>query len=235
MKKKSSHTIAFIVGSLLILSGSLYWGQSYRIPQLMGDAIWCVDTSEKVIALTFDDGPDAVHTHQILDLLNRYSAKATFFFIGENIEEYPGIVKETYRNGHDIGNHSWDHSRLTYRSVGFIEQQIQETDRVIRESGYQGKIYFRAPYGKKLFLLPYILKKMNRYHILWSISPRDWEGTSAQSMLNIVDRKISGGDILLLHEDSGDETIRLVEMILQKYTQKGYHFVTISDLMSLRQ
>jgi len=196
-----------------------------------------VNTNEKVIALTFDDGPKPPYTEQILELLYQNNAKATFFVLGRKVKQYPNVFKKIFLYGNEVGNHTWDHDRLDVKSRSFIEEQIVLTDKIIRDMGYQGNIYFRSPYGSQSYGIQYVLKKMNKKFILYNMSFRDWDN-------NFWDRphpvqiskifEIPSGSIVLLHDGGGDRhsTVELVEVILKKYQSKGYKFITVSELLS---
>jgi peptidoglycan-N-acetylglucosamine deacetylase len=235
--KKYRRTVVAII-IVAALSYLLFWLRRYNAPQIFGKTVLKVATVQKVIALTFDDGPNPEATEKILALLHKYQATATFFVVGSHAEKYPDIIKEIYSNGNEIGNHSWDHERLVWRTPGFVRDQIDSTDRLIRKLGYQGAIHFRAPYGHKLFVLPYLLKKAHRKHILWTIELGDWDNPSPEEMLRRFDQKIRPGSIVLLHDgyigkyQSRDATVNVTDMIIRKYREKGYRFVTISELLA---
>ena len=197
-----------------------------------------VNTNEKVIALTFDDGPKPVYTEQILELLHRNNAHATFFVKGRNVKEYPNIFKKTVLYGNEVGNHTWDHHNLGDKSLGYIEEQISLTDKIIRDMGYQGNIYFRSPFGTQSYKIQYVLKKMDKKYIRWNMSFTDWDSPNWDSPhLMEITRifEIPRGSIVLLHDGGGPDrtnTVELVELILKKYQSQGYKFVTISELLS---
>lgn len=118
---------------ILILTGTSYglflWLKSHRSPQLFGRCIHRVHTSEKVIALTFDDGPSS-HTKEILDVFRLNEVPATFFILGKNAEQFPDLVRQIYEEGHDIGNHSYSHQPLIFKSLAFIQEEIEKTDQM---------------------------------------------------------------------------------------------------------
>lgn len=204
-------------------------------PQIAGEAVWCVDTHEKLLALTIDDGPSAVYTPQILDLLDQYQAQATFFVVGMNVEEHADLIIDLYTSGNEIGNHAWSHPRLSFRSAEFIRQQIQQTDQAIRDTGYEGNIPFRAPYGAKFVMLPFILNQSERANVLWNVDTKDWVDPYIAKSAGSLDVELSSGDIILMHISGKEDTIDWIEMILEEYTAQGYRFTTVSELMSYQQ
>ena len=225
---------------IFTLVGNIGYLQFYMrrasAPQLMGKAIRFVNTQEKVIALTFDDGPNPEATEKILDLLEKYNAKATFFVVGKNAEKYPELVKVITASGNELGNHSWDHQRLTYKSPAFIKNQIEKTDKLLRELGYKREIPFRAPYGHKLLILPFILMQSHRLHYLWNIELEDWDSPPPQEMLQSFKEQIKPGSIVLLHDGySGDyqprqATVKFVEILLSYCKDENYKVVPVGEL-----
>lgn len=232
MKKK-----LILIGIGFFLIALLFTGMfkvtKLRTFQLFGDLTYKVETENKVIALTFDDGPTK-NVDQILPLLDKYKAKATFFLIGKDIEKHPEEAKKLVEAGHQIGNHTYSHERMVLKSPTFIKEEIEKTDELIRKAGYKGEIDFRPPYGKKLVGLPYYLNKHNRETIMWSLEP-DTYYTSADEKVNYVIENIKPGSIILLHpmyDQTGGE-IPAIEDILHKLTNDGYKFVTVDQLQEL--
>ena len=116
-----------------------------RYYESTGEVVWEVPTEEKVVALTFDDGPDPDNTGQILDLLKMYEAKATFFLIGEKVKRNPELVRREYEEGHELANHTYHHIFLSNRSFGKLEKEIMETEKVIYNATGQLPMLFRPP------------------------------------------------------------------------------------------
>ncbi len=126
-------------------------------------------TNDKVVALTYDDGPSPAFTDSILEVLNHYQVNATFFMVGKEVQKYPWYVKKISEYGHEIGNHSWSHQKLIFKTPSHIMQEIMKTDSIIKSQGYAHEIMFRAPYGKKLIVLPYVLSILHKPHILFDV------------------------------------------------------------------
>jgi peptidoglycan-N-acetylglucosamine deacetylase len=229
MKKKLIF-IGIGVLAIILISAGLFKVTKLRTFQLFGGLTYQVETEEKVIALTFDDGPTK-NVDQLLPLLDQYKAKATFFLIGKDIEKHPEEAEKLVEAGHQIGNHTYSHNRMVLKSPSFIKEEIEKTDELIRKSGYQGEIDFRPPYGKKLVGLPYYLNKHNRETIMWTLEPETYY-TSADDKVNNVVENIKPGSIILLHPmyDQTSETIQVIEEILRELTDEGYTFVTVDEL-----
>ncbi|KAB7668711.1 polysaccharide deacetylase family protein [Bacillus sp. B1-b2] len=232
MKKKLIFIGIVILLVFLLLLGT-YKLMNSRTYQLFGGLTEQVETNQKVVALTFDDGPTK-NINQILPLLEKYNAKATFFLIGQDIEKHPEETKKIVQKGHQIGNHTYSHIRMILRTPSVIKDEIEKTDQLIQEAGYKGEIDFRPPNGKKLVGLPYYLNKHNRDTITWNIEP-DTYYTTASDKVNYVNDNIKPGSIILMHpmyDDTGKE-LQAIEGILQALVNEGYTFVTVNELQEL--
>lgn len=233
MKKKLiGMGIGVVVVLLLLLS--TYKVMNARTYQVFGGLTDQVETNQKVVALTFDDGPSK-NIHQILPLLDQYDAKATFFFIGKEIEGYPEEAKKVVEAGHQIGNHTYSHNRMIFKKPSYIKKEIEKTDQLIQKAGYKGEIDFRPPNGKKLVGLPYYLHKQNRDTITWNMEP-DSHYTAASDKVKYVKEYIQPGSIILMHpmyDDTGKE-LQAIEGVLQALSNEGYTFVTVNELQDLK-
>lgn len=212
---------------------------SSRHFQLFGDLIHRVDTDQKLVALTFDDGPTPHYTAGILQLLELYQVKATFFVTGAETQRYMTQAKQIVAAGHQLGNHSWFHNRMLFMSQEDIGREIEGTDQQIREAGFQGEILFRPPYGKKLVLLPWYLAKSNRTTLMWDIAPErfDMQSEDAAAMAAEVIEQVQPGSIVLLHlMYKNREASRVaLPLILQGLKQQGYRMVTVSELLAAQK
>ncbi|MDO7786577.1 polysaccharide deacetylase family protein [Desulforamulus aquiferis] len=232
MKKKLIF-IGFSILLVFLLSFGANKLMNSRTYQLFGGLTYQVETNQKVVALTFDDGPTK-NVNQVLQLLDKYDAKATFFLIGEEIEQYPEGAKKIVEAGHQIGNHTFSHNRMVFKTPSYIKKEIEKTDQLIRRAGYNGEIDFRPPNGKKLVGLPYYLKKHNRDTITWNIEPDSFY-VAALDKVNYVMDNIKPGSIILMHpmyDDTGKE-LQAIEGVLQALSNEGYTFVTINELQEL--
>jgi peptidoglycan/xylan/chitin deacetylase (PgdA/CDA1 family) len=209
------------------------WLISYKRPDPFGIAVHHVDTDRKVVALTYDDGPDSPYTGQIMDCLKKNNVKATFFVIGENGSRHPQEIRRMMAEGHEIGNHSWSHHTLVLRTPAYMRQEIERTDALLRGMGYTNEIYFRAPEGRKLLVLPWVLAKLHKIHILFDVVAIDWEQKSVPTMLERIKTGVRPGSIILLHDGGGDRsaTVLLTDAIINTLGKEGYTFCTISQLL----
>lgn len=232
--KRKLLKISLMIIMLLGISYLLFEISKSRTFQFFGGLVEKVETPEKVVALTFDDGP-AENTEEILTILKAENVKATFYLTGKEIKKNLDDAKKIARDGHEIGNHSYSHQRMVLKSPSFIKEEIERTDELIRQAGYKGAIHFRPPYGKKLLLLPYYLNKHDRKTILWNIEPETYPEVASDSkkITDHVMEKIQPGSIILLHVmyESRRESIKSVKEIISSLKEQGYSFVTVSELL----
>ncbi|MDM5351812.1 polysaccharide deacetylase family protein [Lysinibacillus sphaericus] len=219
---------------ILTLAFSSYKLMNARNYQLFGNLTSHIETNNKVVALTFDDGPTK-NSDAILSLLDEYQVKATFFLIGKDIEDQPEEARKIAEAGHQIGNHTYSHKRMVLKSPSFIKHEIEKTDDLIADIGYTKSIVVRPPYGKKLIGLPYYLNKHQRETITWNLEP-DTFFTQADEKVRYVKENIQPGSIILMHPmyDATDNELQAIKEILQTLKDEGYTFVTIDELLTIK-
>ncbi|MBY0223010.1 polysaccharide deacetylase family protein [Sporosarcina aquimarina] len=229
MKKKIIYIIIAILLVFLLLFCT-YKLMNSRTFQLFGGLTNSVETNQKVVALTFDDGPTK-NVDSVLAVLNHYNIKATFFLIGNEIETNQKEAEEIVKAGHQVGNHTYSHNRMIFKSTSFIKEEIEKTDNLIRRIGYEDEIDFRPPNGKKLLALPYYLNKHKKDTITWNIEP-----DSAVDKIDYVKQNIKNGSIILLHPmyDETGEQLKLIEDIIKLLLDEDYEFVTVNELQKLK-
>lgn len=235
MSKKILIITPIVLLLLLALAFGLFRISKSRTFQFFGEIVHRVDTQEKVVALTFDDAPTEITT-ETLRILSEKDVPATFFVVGKNIEEYPEIAKAIVEQGHDLGNHSYSHQRflLSKDTYSFVKSEIEKTNALIREAGYEGEITFRPPYGKKLFVLPWYLSKHNIKTIMVDVEPDTYHSGDAEAMFAYTIEHTKPGSIILIHPDcdtvcaAGREAL---PKIIDELQVEGYRFVTISELL----
>lgn len=185
------------------------------------------ETKKKpMVALTFDDGPHGVYTEQLLELLDRYQAKGTFFMVGTNMELNPELVKKVHEKGHEIGNHSYSHADLMSLDSTGRASQIQRVQELARSQIGVYPRWLRPPYGSVNVEL--VEKESNMDIALWNVDTRDWESRDPAKILRVFEENTSGNDIVLFHDIYGT-SIEAVSSILERYGDT-YQFVTISTL-----
>jgi chitin deacetylase len=234
--KKRIALIAVVL--IIVISVGLRQVSRSRTFQFFGEIIPRVDTSQKIVALTFDDGPTPQATDQILTILSELNVRATFFVIGAELERNLEQGKKLVAAGHELGNHSYSHVRMFFVTPSFVKQEIESTDKLIREAGYQGEIHFRPPYGKKLFALPYYLWRHGRKSITWDVEPDSYPeiAADANKIVEHVLTNVRPGSIIILHVmyPNRRESMKSVKMVVEGLRAQGYSFKTVSELIALR-
>ena len=204
-------------------------------------SVWNGNKSRNVVALTFDDGPKPEYCQTILDTLDKYGAKATFFVVGKEAEDNPDLIMRMYESGHEIGNHTYSHISVKDISKGKALGDIQKCSQVIYNiTGEQPK-YFRPPGGSTNSAIANGLKKMGLRTVYWSLNaadyiemtpgyevPDDYKAMAKELSTRVVD-KVSPGTIILLHNGS-EQTVIALPFILSELKTRGYGFVTLSNM-----
>jgi peptidoglycan/xylan/chitin deacetylase (PgdA/CDA1 family) len=225
--------VALLLLVVLGLGGwRLHKSRSY---QLFGELIQRVETSDSVVAITFDDGPTPGFTGEVLEILDRAGARATFFVVGSSVERWPADARAMVAAGHELGNHSYSHRRLVLKSPRSVRSEVLRTDSLIRAAGSTGEIYFRPPYGKKLVVLPWVLSRLGRRTVLWDIEPESY-GAVARDPGRIrehVLERVAPGSIILLHPffESRRPTLTALPELIEDLRVRGYRLLTVSELI----
>lgn len=231
MRKKLLVIGLSVVVIVLLLIGT-YKLMNSRTFQLFDGLTNQIETEEKVVAITFDDGPTK-NVEKILPLLEKYNAKATFFVIGNDLEQNMDLGQKIVGAGHQVGNHTYSHQRMIFKKPSFIQREIEKTNQLIEEAGFSGDIDFRPPNGKKLFLLPYFLNKQGIETITWNLEP-DTFYSSVIEKVSYVTEHVKPGSIILLHPMYDETELETLEQILKSLSKEGYKFLTVNELQQLR-
>ena len=190
----------------------------------------------KCVALTFDDGPHPEYTPQILDILDEYGVKATFFVVGENAARYPEIVKRIIDSGHEIGNHTWSHKGMKGITREQAEKEITDTHVFLKETFNYCPVLFRPPGGGEYSLAREIAAENGYKYVLWAwrTDSKDWACPDAESISQTVLSTVSEGDIVLLHDYVGGKssTPQALRQIIPQLLAQGYSLDTVSGLLS---
>jgi peptidoglycan/xylan/chitin deacetylase (PgdA/CDA1 family) len=162
--------IIALLGAVTCLGGLRQLARSHTV-QLFGRLVARVATPERVVALTFDDGPTSERVDEILRVLAARGVHATFFVIGSELAAAPEAGRRLVAAGHELGNHTYSHPHMVLKTPGFIRQEVERTDTLIRAAGHRGAIYFRPPFGYKLIGLPWYLRATGRTSVTWDVEP----------------------------------------------------------------
>lgn len=190
-------------------------------------------TQEKIVALTFDDGPDSIHTTQILDILNKHDVKASFFIIGKKAEQNEALIRRILEERHTIGNHSYSHD-FFFDLFGRkkMEQDLLKTDEFIEKISGAKPAYFRPPYGVTNPTVAKVVKKLGHKAIGWSVRSLDTVLKDEDKIVGRVLDRLHPGAVILLHDDR-EITVKSLEKLILKIKNEGYRFIGLEDLKML--
>ena len=195
------------------------------------------------IALTYDDGPNDPHTLHLLDVLDRYQAKATFFLIGKFVRQRPEIARAIQSAGHAIGNHTWSHPNLIFLSAAAVRQELEDCNKALEDVLGASPVLFRPPFGGRRPAVLQTARSLGLAPIMWSVTAYDWSATSADSIVQKVERRIdvqngNRGEVVLLHDGGHlamstdrSHTVEATRRLLNQYSAAGKKFVAIPDLV----
>ena len=212
-------------------------GAAYRILAQFFGTIVSVDTRNKEIAITFDDGPHPEYTPKVLDVLLRYNAKATFFMLGIMAEKYPDLVNQVVEAGHEVGNHSWDHPSLLAIPAREVNKQLIQTKQLLAPFG---QTLMRPPFGHQNIRTYFSARQCGYKVIGWNLVAEDWLDKDAKWIADKLIRNIKPGSIILFHDSlyqafednyrDREATIGALEILLRKLA--NYKFLTVSELLA---
>lgn len=230
---------AVLVISTVLVSTALY---AYFVPtsSFFGKVYASAKTSEKVVALTFDDGPNEPFSSQILDILDSEGVKATFFVVGENAAYYPNTVRRIVREGHVLGNHAWSHSRVPML-LDPRYKELARAQKTLTDLTGANPTLFRPPYGQKTPWQLWEVKHERMVAVAWTVSANDPKQPSPEVIAQRVVSKARPGAIILLHDGGNTlhganraNTVAALPMIIQGLRDKGYTFLTVPQLLKVQ-
>lgn len=188
----------------------------------------------KQVALTFDDGPNSASTPLLLDVLKQNGVKATFFVTGSEAHKYPDLVRRMVKEGHDVGNHTWNHINLTTVTPENARQEITNTEKELDAILGSHSNLFRSPGGKVSESTKKILDEMGYKDVFWTVDPKDYLDTPAGDIVETVLHKTQPGGVILLHFGGASKnTIAALPDIVSELKEQGYTLVTVSQLLNI--
>lgn len=235
---RTSKTVGLTAGALIGgLSAAAAYGSVSKTSQLFGPSVHRGPGRRRSIALTFDDGPSE-GTLELLDYLNAQEIKATFFQCGMNVERLPQIAGEVAAAGHQIGNHTYSHPRLPFKSREFIEREFTQTQEIIQSETGVTPMFLRTPYGFRWLGLREVQRKLALLNVMWTVIGYDWRWPSERITRYILQRSAPGG-IICLHDGRAVQhkpdiraTLDAVRSIVPWLKDQGYAFDTVSEVLS---
>jgi len=203
-----------------------------------GSVVYRVPVAERVVALTFDDGPRPPFTDAILDVLRDQGIVATFFLVGQNVERHPEVARRIVREGHAVGNHGWAHRALDELSTSGAHEEIGRGARAIRQAtGVQPSI-LRPPFGAfdgRIRGGRGVAADHGQTLVMWSVETRDWATRSPRAVAVGTLRQVEPGAVVLLHDGGGDRehVVTATRWMIGHLARQGYRFVTVPQLLEL--
>ncbi|MDF0528850.1 polysaccharide deacetylase family protein [Tsukamurella sp. 8F] len=220
----------------LALSGTfaVYKLANARTVAIAGDIVARVDTDERVVALTFDDGPNPDALDEILSVLREEGVVATFFLIGSQVVAHPASAQALMSAGHQLANHSFTHQRMWFHTPGWYGDELDRTNSALRGIGYRGPLRFRPPYGKKLVGLPLALSSRDMTTVMWDVDPLDVGASTRGAITGYVTGRARPGSIVLLHPWYSQSVRASIRPVIQRLKADRYRFITVDQLLALR-
>jgi len=192
----------------------------------------------RLLALTYDDGPNEACTPPLLDLLAQHGARATFFLIGRYVAQRPDLVRRIRKEGHAIGNHTYSHPLLTLASSSQLRRELDDADNAIADAAGPHDGLFRPPFGGRRPGTFSIVRSCGMTPVMWNVTCFDWNARSADPIEQRAVSGIRGGDVILLHDGSHlkmganrTPTLEATARLLRRYKAEGFRFVTIPEMM----
>lgn len=224
-----SYALLVLVWFLITVCSSFFIGWNYHLKSLHSNR----KSKKNQVSITFDDGPDPIFTPKVLKLLKEYGAKATFFCIGQHIENHPEILKQIIADGHSVGNHTYSHSK----SFGFfssekVKDELRKTTSTVKRiTGLEMNLY-RPAFGVTNPQIEKAVNTLSLKSIGWSVRSLDTTPRSADSVFKRVAAKVSKGDIILLH-DTSEKTITVLERLLVFLRKENLESVPVERLLEI--
>lgn len=231
-------TAAFVTSGALLggASAVAVYGSTSKSSQLFGPAVFRGSGRRLSIALTFDDGPSE-GTLPLLEYLHKEEIPATFFQCGQNVRRLPQIAGEVAAAGHEIGNHTFSHPRLLFKSVDFIDREFSQAQRIIALETGVNPMILRPPYGLRWLGMPEVQRRLSLLAVLWTVIGNDWKWPADRIARRVLSSSTPGG-IICLHdgrtvEERPDiqQTLAAVRTVVPILKDRGYAFETVSDLI----
>lgn len=192
--------------------------------------VYNVDTEEKVLSISFDAAWGRANTEEILNILDRYGVKTTFFLVGFWAEKHPDLVAEIVARGHEIGNHSATHPHMASLSAGQIREELRRCSELVESITGKGTTLFRPPYGEYNDAVVRVSREEGYECVQWNVDSLDWKNLGRENMVRQCTKSVNPGDIVLFHNDS-KYILEALPEILEYYTNAGYRIIKVSELL----
>ncbi|MGG2110935.1 polysaccharide deacetylase family protein [Lysinibacillus pakistanensis] len=235
--RKKYLLLSLCIFALFVINDKSFADKGRRYYEEAGQILWDIKTDEKVIALTFDDGPHKKYTPEILDVLSKYDAKATFFIVGENAEKNPELALRIHNENHELAIHTYTHPFKT--NVSNLIKEIKQTHATIYGITGYSPVLFRPVEGQYTDAMIDAIHKEGYKVVMWSwhLDTFDWKSPGEKKIINTVLKGAKPGSVVLFHDGGGnrEQTVRALKKVLPELEQQGYKFVTISELLEIQR
>ncbi len=206
--------------------------------QWFGKTFNSLSGEPRLLAFTYDDGPNPRCTPRLLEILAKHDVKATFFLIGRHVQEQPALAREVAAAGHAIGNHTFTHPNLIFASETQTRRELQQCEDTLTQVVGAHSNLFRPPYGGRRPSTLRTARDMGLLPIMWSVTGWDWDAPPADVIVEKVTKQIKGGDVIMLHDGGHsapgadrEQTVKATDQLISRYKSEGFEFVTIPEMM----
>lgn len=207
--------------------------------QWYGKTFTGLPRGSRQIALTYDDGPNDPYTMRLLETLARHSVHATFFLIGRYVRQRPAIAREIVHAGHAVGNHTFTHPLLTFKSEAEILRELSQCRAALQDVIGEPSNLFRPPFGGRRPAVLRLARELGLEPVMWNVTGYDWNAPPAAAIERKVAKQIRGGDVILLHDGGHkqigadrSQTVIATDYLITRYKVAGYEFVTIPQMLA---
>jgi peptidoglycan-N-acetylglucosamine deacetylase len=232
-----------LTGAVSLIAAAVAAGYQSMAPtgQWYGRTFTGLARGAKQLALTYDDGPNDPHTLRLLEVLARHNVHATFFLIGRYVRQRPDIVREIVKAGHVVGNHTFTHPLLIFKSEAEISKELTDCRGVLQQAIGEHSNLFRPPFGGRRPAVLRIARELRLKPVMWNVTGYDWNAPPAATIEHKVTSQVRGGDVILLHDGGHREmgadrspTVLATDHLITRYKSEGYDFATIPQMLTAK-
>jgi peptidoglycan/xylan/chitin deacetylase (PgdA/CDA1 family) len=231
--------LAIGLAGVAVSAAALSAGYQSMAPtgQWYGRTFTSLARGTKQLALTYDDGPNDPHTLRLLEGLAKHNVRATFFLIGRYVQQRPDIVREVVKAGHVIGNHTFTHPLLTFKTAAEVCKELSDCRSAIQDAVGEHSNLFRPPFGGRRPAVLHVARDLGLEPIMWNVTGYDWNAPPAAVIEKKVSSQMRGGDVILLHDGGHkqmgadrSQTVLATDHLITRYKSEGYDFLTIQQM-----